>query len=226
MSVASFRWKYGVTLVGGGEILPGDLDLALGHAPGLVAADGGAQTALTAGFQPEKVIGDMDSINVATRDAFSPEDVVLVEEQDSTDFQKCLSRIAAPLILGLGFLGGRVDHELAALSALAQHPHDCILLGKEDIVFCAGSALNLELPRSMRFSLFPMGPVTGGSEGLKWPIDGLDMRPNGTVGTSNMVVGPVRLRVDQPGLLVILPRAALEVVLAALESRQAASRAE
>ena len=223
MSVAVFRWKCGVTLVGGGEILPGDLDLALRHAPGLVAADGGAQTALTAGLRPEKVIGDMDSIDAKTRDAFSPEDVVVVEEQDSTDFQKCLSRIAAPLILGLGFLGGRVDHELAALSALAQHPHVCILLGKEDIVFCAGSALDLELPLGMRFSLFPMGPVTGGSEGLKWPIDGLDMRPDGTVGTSNMVVGPVRLRVDHPGMLVILPRAALEAVLA---SRQAASRAK
>ncbi len=61
-----------------------------------------------------------------------------------------------------------------------------------------------------------MAPVTGQSEGLRWPIDGLAFAPNGRVGTSNAVTGPVALRFDGDGMLVILPRTALPQVIKAL----------
>ena len=47
-----------ITLIGGGQVDKTDLSLALGHATTLVAADGGADRALSFGFNPQAVIGD------------------------------------------------------------------------------------------------------------------------------------------------------------------------
>ena len=60
--------KVPVSLVGGGNLDPTDLDLALDRAPWLVAADGGAGAALAAGHVPEVVIGDLDSLQPNDRD--------------------------------------------------------------------------------------------------------------------------------------------------------------
>ena len=65
-----------------------------------------------------------------------------------------------------------------------------------------------------RLSLFPMAPVTGRSTGLRWPVDGIGLAPNGHVGTSNQALGgPVTLSFDGPGMLVILPLVALGQVV-------------
>ena len=52
----------------------------------------------------------------------------------------------------------------------------------------------------------PLTPVTGRSQGLEWPIDGLDFAPGGRTGTSNRALGPVTLEIDGPDMLLILPR--------------------
>ncbi|MFT6103787.1 MAG: thiamine pyrophosphokinase, partial [Paracoccaceae bacterium] len=54
------------------------------------------------------------------------------------------------------------------------------------------------------------------STGLRWPISGLEFEPGGLIGTSNSANGPVGLEFDQPGMLVILPKAFLPCVLDAL----------
>ena len=110
----------GVTLIGGGATRACDLEAALAAAPYLVAADGGAGRALELGVVPEATLGDLDSLNAATRAQLAPEAVHHVPEQDSTDFEKCLSRIDAPFVLGVGFTGARVDHTLAVMSVLAR----------------------------------------------------------------------------------------------------------
>lgn len=202
-----------VTLVGGGEATPEDLYEALTLAPHCVAADGGAALVLEAGKMPEAVIGDFDSLprGVAAR---VPDDRLhKVAEQDSTDFAKCLMRIAAPLIVGVGFTGRRVDHQLAALNTLVVFGHQpCVLLGAEEVIFHAPPRLELDLAMGDVVSLFPMQQVQGWSKGLEWPIDGLDFAPGHRVGTSNRVTGPVTLEMDVPGMLVILPRRSIQQV--------------
>lgn len=206
-----------VTLVGGGDLGPTDLDEALTLAPRLVAADGGAVAALAAGHPPEAVIGDFDSVTAAALEAIPADRRIRVAEQDSTDFEKCLARIDAPLVVAVGFLGRRVDHQLAAMATLAgRDGPPVVLLGRHDVVFHAPPRLRLDPPLGSRFSLFPMGRVTGRSEGLEWPIDGIAFAPDGRIGTSNRVTGPVRLAFDGPGMLVVMPRAALASVARAL----------
>lgn len=205
-----------VTLVGGAGVPAADLDWALGVAPRLVAADGGAGIALAAGRIPEAVIGDLDSLRPDDRARLPEAAVHHVVEQDSTDFAKCLARIAAPLVLGLGFLGARLDHTLAALNVLAQHEGACLLAGREDVAFHVPRRVALGLPRGMRLSIFPMVPVTGRSRGLEWPIGGLALAPGGWISTSNRVAGPVELEFDGPGAVVILPLAARGAALEGL----------
>ncbi|WP_256947354.1 thiamine diphosphokinase [Haematobacter genomosp. 1] len=210
----------GITLLGGADISASSLELALSLAPVAVAADGGADRALALGVRPELVIGDLDSLSPAGREAMGNA-VLEVAEQDTTDFEKCLQRLAAPFVLGLGFLGGRLDHALAALTVLTRAPMPVLLIGEEDVVFCAPSTLTLHLPVGTRLSLYPLAPVRGRSEGLVWPIDGIDFAPAGRVGTSNRTAAEVvRLSFTGRGMLVLLPRQALQPALSALLSAE------
>lgn len=205
-----------VTLVGGGALDPADLALALRHAPGLVAADGGAGAVLAAGLRPQAVIGDMDSIAAAASEAFAGL-LHPFEEQDTTDFDKALRHVDAPLVLAVGVTGGRFDHELAVMHTLVRHPdRRCLVLGGHSLVFLCPPDLRLDLPKGSEFSLFPMGAVRARSEGLRWPTGGIAFAPDRAIGTSNAVTGPVRVRCDAPVMLVILPRAALAVTVDAL----------
>ena len=185
-----------VTLVGGSQVRPGDLTTALSLAPTLVAADGGADCLLAEGLRPVAVIGDMDSLSAAARAAFA-DVMVEVAEQESTDFDKALRHIAAPLVLALGFTGGRFDHELAMLHGLLARPSQpCVAVGEESLVFLCPPRLTLDLRPGTVVSLFPMGQVGMASDGLVWPTRGIAFDPVTRIGTSNAATGPVSLRPD------------------------------
>ena len=217
MESDNIQSSQGVTLVGAGLPMPEDIAEALNIAPTLVAADGGANFCIAAGFRPDAVIGDFDSVDGSHADALADSILLRIAEQETTDFEKCLSRIDAPFVLATGFTAGRLDHALAVWSVLARRiGPPAVVIGQNDVVFAAPERLALELDEGTRVSLFPMAPVTGRSSGLQWPIDGLTLSPMGRVGTSNRVIGPVMLEFDSPGCLVITPREALGAAIAGL----------
>ncbi|MEN8841665.1 MAG: thiamine diphosphokinase [Octadecabacter sp.] len=205
-----------ITLIGGVKPASETLSKVLSMAPKVVAADGGADHAFAAGLTPEAVIGDMDSISGAARDAF--QDVLHpIAEQNSTDFDKALRHIDAPLVLGVGFSGARLDHELGSMTVLVRHPERrCILIGEETIVLLCPPQITLVLPLGSAVSLFPMAEVGCESEGLRWPTGGLRFVPDTLIGTLNKVDGTVALRPDAAKMLLILPRAALGATVQAL----------
>lgn len=205
-----FAFHTGVTLMGAGPVEPADLRLAMTHAPQLVVADGGANRALELGHMPRLVIGDMDSLRQDAKAAIPDAHKIAVFDQDDTDFQKCLDRLSAPILLAVGFWGGRADHTMAAMHALAASDARCILLTPEDVIFSVPRRLRLNLAEGTRVSLFPMTRVTGRSTGLRWPIDDLILEPFVRIGTSNRATGPVSLDLDGQGMLMVLPRAWLE----------------
>ena len=208
----------GVTLVGGGPVSQAEFRIATARAPRILAADGGADRALAAGYTPEAVVGDFDSISAHAQATLGPARLFPIREQMTTDFDKALRSVAAPFTLALGFTGARVDHGLAVFNSLVRHAdRHCIVIGPRDVTFHAPPELTLALTPGDRLSLFPMSPVTGRSSGLEWPIDGLDFAPAGVIGTSNRVTSAkVHLEMDSPGMLVILPRARLDVALRSL----------
>ncbi len=206
-------------MVGGGHIGPNDLNLTLNRVKSAVAADGGAAVLVDSGHMPEAVIGDLDSLNASYLRKIPAERLFPIQEQDSTDFDKALRHIQAPIVLAVGFLGARIDHQLATFNAIVRHQDRfCVLLGEHEVIFHAPPRMKLALEPGSIVSLFPLRKVQGRSRGLKWPIDGLTMEPDGRVGTSNQAEGDIDLQMDGPGMLVIVPRTALDDVMQAFLS--------
>ena len=204
-----------VTLIGAGDVTAADLELALSLAPTLVAADGGAELALGFGRSPDAVIGEFDSLDPAVRASLPQDKLHHVAEQDSTDFEKTLSRTNAPAVIGVGFLGKRLDHQLAALHTLFTYQHRlCVLIGETELALLAPPSIRLATREGENVSLFPLGAVTGQSAGLVWPIEGLNFAPGRQSGTSNRATGPVTLTMNDPGMVLILPKRLLGEVIA------------
>ena len=213
------RFEAPILLVGNGPVDAETLALVQPFFMQVVAADGGANIAAALGLTVEAVIGDLDSVTPESRHR-NGENIVLVSEQDTTDFEKCLHLIEAPLTIGIGFLGGRLDHELAALNALVKFAtQKVVLIGERDLVFLCPKRLEMGLPTGTRVSLFPMGPVLGlRSAGLEYALDGLEMAPGAGIGTSNKASAKVQLiEVATGPLLVILSRRHIAAAIAAIE---------
>ncbi|WP_420860803.1 thiamine diphosphokinase [Algirhabdus cladophorae] len=203
-----------IALVGAGQLTQSTFKVALTLTNGTIAADGGAASALGFGITPDLTIGDMDSLDQAERSKLDPDAVIHLTEQNSTDFEKVLQRVTAPLFVAVGFLGNRIDHSLACFNALVRYAHrPVILLGETDLAFVVPPVITFEPPVHSRLSLFPMDSVSGRSKGLEWPIDGLEFAPGAMIGTSNRSVGPVQLQMDAPAMLAIMPACQIRSVI-------------
>jgi len=207
-----------VTLVGGGDLSRADLETV--HAPErrLVAADGGARHVLAAGLTPDAVIGDFDSLDAEMRAVLPAHRLFRFPEQDSTDFEKCLSRITAPLVLALGFMGPRTDHQLATFHGLLRNAdRPCILVGTHQIVCLCTPTVHFPADKGDLVSLFPLGTAQAESEGLEWPLKDVPLSPGRMVGTSNRATGgAVTIECATANLLLILPRSKLDALASAL----------
>ena len=209
-----------VTLLGGADLDDNELNICLNLAPSVVAADGGADHALREGLRPLAVIGDMDSISAPARAAFG--DVLhRIGEQDTTDFEKCLTRISAPLIMAAGFLGGRLDHTLSVLGVIARlRAVHVVLVARDDVCVLLPQGESLwQLTPGDRAALLPLGPAVVTSAGLRWDLDHRALAPDGMISSSNQVAdATVRLTVSGPVLLT-LPLAEWAAVTGAVLGR-------
>ena len=204
--------------VGGGTLFAGDLALAQTVATAVVAADSGADYAMSEMLPLMAVIGDLDSISPATRARVPQDRIHHIAEQDSTDFDKVLRSVSCPVVIAVGFSGGRLDHELAVLNTLVRRFwQPVVVLTEKDVVFHCPKSIVLGLGVGTRVSLFPMKTVMGRSTGLQWPIDGLEFAPDGQIGTSNRAsAASVTLEMDGTGMLCVVPRAFIQQVVSAL----------
>ena len=209
-----------ITLIGGGDATTADLQEALTLAPICVAADSGAALAVASKVDLAAVIGDFDSVDSETLAQIPLTRQHRIAEQNSTDFQKALLRIDTPLVIGVGFCGARVDHQLAGFHTLLAFCHQpCVLIAQDELIFVAPPDITLPCAIGDVVSLFPMAPVTGRSTGLEWPIDGLAFKPGVQSGTSNRALGPIRIQMDGPDMLMIVPRHLILPVVAQLSQR-------
>ena len=185
----------------------------------IIAADGGANFLADQSILPELIIGDLDSVEEQKIQNIESQKIIKISCQNNTDLEKVLLNTQSPLTLGIGFLGSRIDHELASLSALAKYPQKkIILVGEKDIILLAPPNLSLSSFEGMRVSLYPLGSVRVQSSGLKWSTEGLTMNPVDLIGTSNEAVGKIiHLVPDKPKLLLIMPISSLNDAILQLE---------
>ena len=205
--MSDFSFDKAATLVGAGSIEQSVLEHCLALAPNLVAADGAADRLQAMGYAPDLVIGDFDSLNdpqawqtrLGDRARHLP-------DQNSSDMDKCLALIDAPVILAHGFTGGRLDHFLYALQAAAQSPHNIVLTDSDNCLFpLPAGAVTLDLPKGARLSLIPLWPVQCLlADGLQWPLAGQKWHPDGARSLSNRVVAnPVVVEMADTGAVLI-----------------------
>ena len=174
-----------VVLVGGGGV---DTSLLkqYAHLP-LVAADGGANHLRRISMVPQAIIGDLDS--VADKDHWqSVTKLIELTEQDTTDFEKCLYSVDAPLFIAIGFSGSRLDHTLATLHVLQKlhRTKRVVLISDDDVVCVCSGKVEIGLPVGTRVSVYPLNRIAfESSRGLLYPLNGLVMQPGEMIGTSN-----------------------------------------
>ena len=182
-----------IILVGGGPV--DTQQLKYWHNKGkLIAVDGGLNRLMEEGFQPERVIGDMDSADPAYLEKCHKAGIPVdfIADQNSTDLEKALRAYPEGIIIGIGFLDGRIDHSLAALHALihAGGVGRVLLIGACDALLMCQSEITFSLPKEARLSVWPIGKITfSSSAGLVWPLDGLTMEAGIQSGTSNKAMG-------------------------------------
>ena len=199
-----------LVIVGGGNVdrqLLRDLAASGGH---LVGADGGADEIVAAGLMPEAIVGDLDSL----RDPSSwigRTRLIRIAEQETTDFEKTLYSVGAPVTVALGMMGKRFDHTLAALDAVARYARDriIILVDDDDVAMALSGPFSFEVDAGDRVSVHPLLPIKfKRSLGLKYPLDGLRLAPGERTGTSNAAeFGPFSIEPDPrskaPWLLIV-----------------------
>lgn len=189
----NFNFEKPAIIVGGGHVDTECLHILLARGCGLIAADGGANQFYETEIVPDVIIGDMDSLEHISH--WSTKTAVLnVEEQDSTDFEKCLALTNAPLYIGLGLIGKRFDHSLATIHALARFAtkKTIVLVDETDAILAARGHVKLTLEKGARVSIYPFGKITfESSRGLKYPLDNLVMEQGVQIGTSNEATSDV-----------------------------------
>lgn len=195
-----------------------DLDVTGLDAPDhVVCADAGLGVAHRLGLDVDVVVGDLDSVADEDLDRAERDGVEVVRhptDKDRTDLELALAVAAdtARAVVLVGGSGGRLDHALANVVALAS---DALAgttvrarIGTAD-VHVVRDRLELDLPAGEVVTLLPSGgPVHGvTATGLRWPLDGDTLPAWSARGISN-VVEEDRVVVEVAGgcLLVVVPR--------------------
>ncbi|NOZ31897.1 MAG: thiamine diphosphokinase [Alphaproteobacteria bacterium] len=180
-----------LALVGGGDVDPGLLRQLSDDGAMVIAADGGAKWCTAAGIVPRAIIGDMDSLENRSRWADKTE-LIELDEQETTDFEKCLYSTSAALTVALGMVGGRLDHTLSAFHVVARYGFErsIIVAGSKDVALGVAGKFCLDVPPGAPVSVMPLVPVSFvRSAGLEFALDGLELAPGVRTGVSNRATG-------------------------------------
>jgi thiamine pyrophosphokinase len=185
-----------------------------------IAVDAGAKLAQTAGLQVDELVGDMDSVSPALRTALAAGGVevfAVSAHKDQTDLELAFARVVdkgAASVLLLGALGGRLDHELAALGACAAvcDKTKLLLVADEALVWLQGAGSSVEVGRYLQngqlFSTIALSDdAVVSEEGSEWELDGVPLRTLDPCGVSNTVQSAgARVSVISGVVAVIAPR--------------------
>jgi thiamine pyrophosphokinase len=179
----------------------------------VVAADRGADHALAAGFVPDLVVGDLDSISPEGL-ARSPRVERHPVAKDATDLalalDAALARSPRRLVV-IGGADGRLDHLLAELLLLGSAPYGGVeidaLLGEARVHVVRGTRSLTGVPGEL-ISLFALhGPARGVvTEGLRWALRGDTLDPGSSRGVSNeFAASEARVDVSDGVVLAVRP---------------------
>ena len=178
----------------------------------ILALDGAALTLAKHEIQPHVIIGDMDGLTSEHLDEFQSKGVQIVQnsDQDTSDISKgltwCKQHHSGKHIDVIGIDGGRLDHQLAAFSALFECQSEAHLhIDDWTVTRVTNTPHKYQTTKGRNISLIPFGDVVGVTlDGCKYPLED-ERLTSGTRGIHNEVLGEeISVSCQQGDLLLLL----------------------
>lgn len=182
----SKNYQNPVVLVGNGSFSKSCFNSAFELGFPFIAADGGANHLRNFGVFPELIIGDFDSIKEP--EFFEAQsELIHLSDQNSTDLEKCLDVVSAPIYYAFGFLGSAFDHSLEVLHVLRKYlDKKIIFFSENEVIFNLSKQFKIYLPVGAQVSIYPLEQTQFiASKGLKYPLNGLNLEQGKMIGTRN-----------------------------------------
>ncbi|MCP4185645.1 MAG: thiamine diphosphokinase [Hyphomicrobiales bacterium] len=209
-----------VILVGPADFNFGLFQMLSDQGYAIIAADGGANRLYNANIMPDAIIGDLDSLE--NEENFgSNTKIIHFKEQETTDFEKCLYCVDAPVFLAIGFTGKRLDHTLANTHTITKfHKTKYVLLiASDDVSFVWHGAFSSPVATQTTVSVFPLMPIRfSHSEGLMFELNNLKMEIGQFVSISNRTIDsrfsiiPTDAHSDTPYLITLSSKKLNEMI--------------
>jgi thiamine pyrophosphokinase len=178
-----------------------------------ICADGGANLAVYFGSIPNLIIGDFDSVQKETLRYFKKVRLKKMKSQNSTDLEKALTEAIKKKcteITVLGATGGRLDHAVGNLSALAKFSRKAGIkfIDNTGEFIPVGHNLEADLNIGTSVSLLPLSKCSGiVTTGLKWNLSNESLQLGVRESTSNISVSPhVKIKVQSGDLIAFIMR--------------------
>jgi thiamine pyrophosphokinase len=183
----------------------------------VVAVDSGLHLAHAAGWAPDRVIGDLDSVDAASLDAARAAGCEVVEhptDKDLTDLELALDDVVsdgAERVVVIGADAGRMDHLLGGALILCAPRYATLRieawLGRA-VLWPVHAHVTLHGRPGRLVSIVAVhGPASGvRTDGLRWPLRGERLEPGSGRGLSNELLDEVaHVSVEHGCLAVLLP---------------------
>jgi thiamine pyrophosphokinase len=165
----------------------------LTNAERIVCCDGSAENLINAGFIPEAIVGDMDSLKKGIAKRFSDR-IYRDKSQETNDLTKavkwCVKRGFKEIII-LGATGKREDHTIGNISLLAEYVKDAnvVMVSDTGIIRPFRESCYVTSYPGQQVSIFSIDPANEiTSKGLKFPLKKRKIE-NWWVATLNEAVG-------------------------------------
>ncbi len=203
-----------IVFIGGEGPTPEYCRTIIGEEPTsfILAADSGLIAAEAAGYRPDWIIGDMDSLPDASCLSRYPEKKIIryPVDKDYSDTELALQLAieqGADEVWLVGGGGGRLDHTLAIVALFDRPGAPQRWYTRNESIYFLQRELTISVDIDSLISIFPAGTdpwkITG--EGLKWPVDGVQWY-RGFFGLSNRTIcTSVHLVAEQGAFLVVVP---------------------
>jgi len=174
-----------------------------------VCCDGSAESLINAGFVPDAIVGDLDSLKDELKDRFADR-LFIDNEQETNDLTKAVRWCHISGfndIVILGATGKREDHTLGNISLLAEYAVNINVKMVTDtgIFFPFLRSCRVDSFPGQQVSVFSIDPVTEiTSSGLLYPLKNRKLK-NWWEATLNEAIGDhFELRFEGGSLLVFL----------------------
>ena len=199
----------------------GGRELVAALAPGfdiVIGVDGGAATCFDASVTPQLLVGDFDSLDPAVLAEATKLGVPVrsyPSDKDETDLVLAIDEARSLGVTGLtvtAATGGRLDHTLGVLAALAGAASLLPSIHEPDLT---GWLLSVNGRTSVQvsgigatLSIVPFTQMARVSaSGVRWPLESADIPGTDTVGISNVVcANDARVTIEAGVAYVLSPR--------------------